>query len=271
MTAADVYAPLEVAVRGQAVHIVNVSEGEDETASRGGPGVFGWDIPRVVETIERSKAAGALVVVIAHCGLEYVPFAPPYVVEAFRAFADAGAAAVIGHHPHVPQGVEWRGRTPIVYSLGNFVFYQPTNLHYRKIGYFVTLRCETGRVSHVDLHPYRIEDEGLRMLDEREGATFLTLMTQVSTPYRTPDGHLKAWDAYLDYYGTAGFAAEVTGILEKMSTEPEKAAAMFRNRISTAQHLELWRTHLSRVMAGGRPRHTKAARALVGEYFTRTV
>ena len=30
---------------GQAIHIVNISEGEDLTASTGGPGVFGWDMP----------------------------------------------------------------------------------------------------------------------------------------------------------------------------------------------------------------------------------
>jgi poly-gamma-glutamate synthesis protein (capsule biosynthesis protein) len=35
---------------------------------------------------------------------------------------DAGAAAVVGGHPHVTQGAEiYQGR-PIIYSLGNFVF-----------------------------------------------------------------------------------------------------------------------------------------------------
>jgi isopropylmalate/homocitrate/citramalate synthase len=32
---------------------------------------------------------------------------------------DAGADAVIGHHPHVPQGIEIRDGVPILYSLGN--------------------------------------------------------------------------------------------------------------------------------------------------------
>jgi poly-gamma-glutamate synthesis protein (capsule biosynthesis protein) len=41
-----------------------------------------------------------------------------------RALARRGADAVIAHHPHVPQGVEWMGNVPIVYSLGNFVFMQ---------------------------------------------------------------------------------------------------------------------------------------------------
>lgn len=269
LDADQAYAPLSTLVKGHRVHIVNISEGEDETASRGGAGVFGWDIQRAVDTIGRCKEEGGAVVVIAHCGLEYVPFAPPYVVEAFRAMADAGADAVIGHHPHVPQGVEWRGKTPIVYSLGNFVFFQHTDLHHRKIGYFVTLRLTAGRVTCVDLHPYRITDQGLRALDARGGTTFHQTMARLSKPYQTPSGHEKAWDAYLAYYGAAGFNAEVTGMLERMRTEPQKGAAMFRNRITTAQHIELWRTYLTRVMTGEKARFTKDTYGLVEEYFTR--
>ncbi len=43
-----------------------------------------------------------------------------------RGFADialqAGASAVIGAHPHVLQPIRARGRRPVAYSLGNFVF-----------------------------------------------------------------------------------------------------------------------------------------------------
>ncbi|MDO8834290.1 MAG: CapA family protein [Vicinamibacterales bacterium] len=269
LNADQAWAPLSIRINGHLVHIVNISEGEDETASHGGAGVFGWDIQRAVDTIGRCKEAGGTVVAIAHGGLEYVPFAPPYVVEAFRAMADAGADAVVGHHPHVPQGVEWRGQTPIVYSLGNFVFFQQTDLYHRKIGYMVTLSVTGERVTCVDLHPYRITDQGLRALDARGGTAFHQTMARLSKPYQTSSGHEKAWDAYLEYYGAAGFSAEVTGILDRLRTEPQKGAAMFRNRITTAQHVELWKTHLTRVMAGNKARFTKDAAALVEEYFTR--
>jgi poly-gamma-glutamate synthesis protein (capsule biosynthesis protein) len=35
---------------------------------------------------------------------------------------DAGADLVVGHHPHVLQGIEVRGHALIAYSLGNFLF-----------------------------------------------------------------------------------------------------------------------------------------------------
>src|SRR5262249_3347028 len=41
-----------------------------------------------------------------------------------RAAIDAGADIVIGHHPHVLQGLEWYKGKLIAYSMGNFVFDQ---------------------------------------------------------------------------------------------------------------------------------------------------
>ena len=39
-----------------------------------------------------------------------------------RACQRAGADLVIGHHPHVVQGIDWIEGMPVVYSLGNLVF-----------------------------------------------------------------------------------------------------------------------------------------------------
>ena len=64
------------------------------------------------------------VLVYLHWGTEYA--AQPSAEQRQQAhdLIDAGAAAVVGAHPHVVQPVEfYRGR-PIVYSLGNFLFDQ---------------------------------------------------------------------------------------------------------------------------------------------------
>jgi poly-gamma-glutamate synthesis protein (capsule biosynthesis protein) len=265
------YAPLTLTVNGQTIHIVNISEGEDLTASQGGPGVFGWDIPRAAALVRTCKKRGGVVIAIAHAGLEYVPYPPPYVVSAFRALVDAGADCVIGHHPHVPQGIEqWRGR-PIFYSLGNFVFYQPTTLWHRKTGFCVSFDCIGGRIAGVELHPYRIMDAGLRRLDAKEVAAFNRNMTRLSRPFKTAGGPVRAWEAWLDYYGEQGFRAEVLGILDTMNADPRKGAAMFRNRITTMQHTELWRTLLTRMMDGGKANYPRDAYRTIEEYFSKTI
>jgi poly-gamma-glutamate synthesis protein (capsule biosynthesis protein) len=271
LTERDALASLTVAVGAARVHLVNFSEGEDLTAARGGAGVAGWDIAAVCARVARLKRRGGIVIAIGHCGLEYVPFPPPYVVEAFRSIAAAGADCVIGHHPHVPQGMERHGGTPIFYSLGNFVFYQPTDLHYRKVGFMVSLSIDRRGIRGVDLHPYRITDAGLRQLSGPESHAFHAAMSRLSAPFRTATGPARAWGAYLEYYGAEGFAAEVRAILERMKTEPRKGAAMFRNRLTTMQHAELWKDTLTRLMAGENRRPPAAARALVGEWFSRRI
>jgi len=271
LTDAQALAPLSQRVNGQSIHIVNVSEGEDLTASTGGPGVFGWDIALAAAQARALKKLGGVVLVIAHCGLEYVPFPPPYVVAAFRSLIEAGADCVIGHHPHVPQGIEWWCGRPIIYSLGNFVFYQPTTLHHRKTGFCVSLRCEGGRISTLQLHPYRITDSGLRRLDPKEAQAFGRDLTRLSHPFSTAAGSARAWNAWLAYYGEAGFCAEVTGILDRMAADPRKGAAMFRNRITTMQHVEHWQTFLTRMVDGDRGGFSRADYRLVEEYFSRTV
>ena len=76
--------------------------------------------------VKRAVAAAAThadyVVVSFHWGVErsYSPTARQ--VQFGRAAIDAGADAVLSHHPHVLQGIEYYKSGVIAYSLGNFVF-----------------------------------------------------------------------------------------------------------------------------------------------------
>jgi len=262
--------PQTVLVKRTRVTILNFSEGEDLTASRGGPGVCGWEIDRLAALVRKAKKRGDFVIAVGHAGLEYIPFPPPYVVEAFRALAEAGADCVIGHHPHVPQGLEVRDGRLIAYSLGNFVFFQPSELYYRRTGFCLMIHVRGNRLSSYELLPYRITGQGLRKLDSREGSKFLSEIGRISEPLRSASGIAEAWQAYLAYYGPGGFKKEVLGILEKMETDPRKGAAMFRNRITTLQHSELWRDALTRFMAEKKIPVPAGMTRLVQEWFTKT-
>ena len=269
MTFEAAAAPLSVTIKGRRVTIVNFSEGEDLTSSRGGPGVCGWEIERLAGHVRRAKARGDLVIAIGHAGLEYVPFPPPYVVAAFRALAEAGADCVVGHHPHVPQGLEVRRGRLIAYSLGNFAFFQPPELHYRRTGFCLTLEARAGRLASYDIHPYRITERGLGALDRGARREFRAALRRVSRPLETAEGVAEAWQATLAHYGPEGFKREVSGILDRMGSEPRKGAAMFRNRLTTLQHAELWRDALTRFMSEkpvpARPAWTR----LIDEWLTR--
>ena len=55
-----------------------------------------------------------------------------------------------------------------------------------------------------------------------------------------------------------------------MESEPRKGAAMFRNRITTLQHSELWRDALTLFMAEKENPVPAGMTRLIEEWFTKT-
>ncbi len=76
------------------------------------------------EVVEAVRAAGrrGVVIVSLHWGHTGLSIPSPGQRRLAARLVDAGASAVIGHGPHIPQGVERRGRAIIAYSLGNLAF-----------------------------------------------------------------------------------------------------------------------------------------------------
>ncbi len=269
MTSGDAKKPLVLDVNGIRIALISFSEGEDLTASDGGPGVFGWEVEEVVDTINAIKTTTDIIVIICHCGVEYIPFPPPYVANAFQRIVDAGAHLVIGHHPHVPQGVQIYKNSPICYSLGNFVFYQHTDLLYRKQGFLVKAGLAKGAVVNLELIPYVIQDQGLRLLEDGERKEFLGRLEMVSTPLENFKGIDKAWHGFLHYYGTDGLKNEIQTILDKLDADPAKGAAMLRNRLTTMQHNRHWIDALTRVMNNDLETSPRWAYDLAQEWLTK--
>jgi poly-gamma-glutamate synthesis protein (capsule biosynthesis protein) len=74
------------------------------------------------EDIRKAKSGADYVVVSFHWGAEGEVLPKPYQLTVARSAIDAGADVIIGHHPHVLQGIEcYKGRL-ILYSLGNYAF-----------------------------------------------------------------------------------------------------------------------------------------------------
>ncbi len=76
----------------------------------------------VTSDIAEARRKADYVIVSFHWGRELSVMPENYQVRAARSAVDAGADVVLGHHPHVLQGVERYRNGVIFYSLGNFVF-----------------------------------------------------------------------------------------------------------------------------------------------------
>ncbi len=83
------------------------------------------DTSILLPKIRKIRDAVDLVIVSYHGGEEYVEQPSKRTLGFGRALIGAGAALVLGHHPHVPFGIERLAGGMIVPSLGNFVFRQP--------------------------------------------------------------------------------------------------------------------------------------------------
>ncbi|MBU4347110.1 AmmeMemoRadiSam system protein B [Patescibacteria group bacterium] len=83
-----------------------------------------FDLSKAEEIIKDLASATDLVIVNIHWGVEYQHQFNKLQQETARKLIDAGADMIIGHHPHVVQGMEIYNGNPIFYSLGNFVFDQ---------------------------------------------------------------------------------------------------------------------------------------------------
>ncbi|MBT7888624.1 MAG: hypothetical protein HN580_06375, partial [Deltaproteobacteria bacterium] len=136
------------------------------------------------------------------------------------------------------------------YSLGNFVFYQETELIYRKTGYMVRVGISPKGVVGIELIPYEIQADRLSLLQGAKRDWFFESLQQVSLPLSKPNGAEDAWNGFLSRYGKQGFKDEIQMLMERLDSETEKGAAMFRNRLTTMQHQQHWIDTMNRMISG---------------------
>ncbi len=144
------------------------------------------DEDEVLAEIRAAKARADLVLVAMHWGRDYIPFAPARNRRLGRACIDAGAALVIGHHPHVLQGIEvYRGGL-IAYSLGNFVFGNGANPRY---GAILEAELAQDGLARVTIHPVGLHAKETphqpRLLHGPEGERALGVIARLSGPFGT--------------------------------------------------------------------------------------
>ena len=116
--------PVILARNGQTVAFIGAADtrsGPYRFADDAGWGVRPLHITSLCDQIRQLRTQVDHVIVSLHWGEEHFLIPAPLQVEQARQLAQAGATMVLGHHPHVLQGLEWRQNTPVIYSLGNLV------------------------------------------------------------------------------------------------------------------------------------------------------
>jgi len=134
----------------------------------------------IIDDVTALKKRVDLVLVSFHWGQEGKTKLRSYQPLLAHAAIDAGADVVIGHHPHIAQGIErYRGRA-IIYSLGNYVFGSYSNrVQYGLVGVFTVhdKKISELKLMPVDVNNFRVQFRPVAL----KGEPLATAVKQLQT------------------------------------------------------------------------------------------
>jgi hypothetical protein len=173
------------------------------------PGIAFFNGDATIEQIKSVRQEVDLILLLMHWGLEEYAYPSPSQKQTADSLMDAGVDLIIGHHPHVLQGVRYENHQLVVFSLGNFLFdeftwsfkgndgHVHTNLSAlsnsnRKSG-ILTVKCSSNGVKHYDFVPTRIENNGVVVSDDTTNRKneFKSLCNRLELP-----GYTLFWKIY---------------------------------------------------------------------------
>lgn len=249
----DARKPLCIRGKGLRIAFLNYAENEFGGADRKKPGASTLDpVVNIGEILECSRK-NDLTIVVVHGGNEGNPIPSPRMKKTYRAFAVAGASAVIGIHTHCPQGLEiWNG-VPIIYSLGDFFFECPwggldaTNFWWT--GYSVKIRFDAESAASVEIIPHTFAPDGarVRIFDTESKKQFLRYLSNISEILADEKQSTRYWESWCAKIGPALMRQfHIPKLpLSILKTEMEKRNALsVRNLFTCEAHNEVLNTYL---------------------------
>ena len=191
-------------VNGINVAIINFCEQEFSIASEDYAGANPADPVAAFYQINKAKEKAGFVLVIFHGGHEYYNLPSPRIKKLFHYFADCGADAVIGHHPHRVGGHEMYNGKPLFYSLGNFLFDERNEPDFWYKGIAVQLKIEKNITAGFNIYPfYQCKDEPfIKLMDDKEGKKTIDEIDALNEIIADDEKLEKKWDEFAEKFSS---------------------------------------------------------------------
>ncbi len=125
MNHAEAHAICQVNHRGKKIGVLSrtfTCEAANSSFSTEEPQAAELNYHALTDCIKNKRHFYDFLIVILHFGFEYCFYPNSEDVKFCRELIDHGADLIVGHHPHVFQGIEKYKHGLIAYSLGNFLF-----------------------------------------------------------------------------------------------------------------------------------------------------
>ena len=139
----------------------------------------------IIKCISELRKKVDILVVSLHWGIEYVFYPSPEQQKLARTLIDNGADLIIGHHPHVIQGIEKYNDKLIIYSLGNCNFGVEQDKKYEgaDIGIVVSVEFPKDGIMSYELIPIKINPNYQPiLLKGSEKSKVLDFVNEISIP-----------------------------------------------------------------------------------------
>lgn len=157
-----------------------------------------------------------IVILSAHWDYECIDLPSPQIQNFARKLIDAGVNLILGHHPHIPHGIERYKDGLIVYSLGNFQF-KCTLRPELDYSFIFTIELSQNGIGNYAITPLVIQtDSRPKPANKKESEAILRFIDKGSRPLAggiTPEifenaacipffkDNLAAWAARIEKYG----------------------------------------------------------------------
>lgn len=236
--------PLKVTCKGKRIVFLSFAENEFTCADDRTAGAWPLDPVTNIKQIRKARKNADILIVMVHGGNETNPVPSPRIINTYRALVDAGADALIGTHPHVPQGYEIYNGAPIFYSIGNFVFdvnWKKDLVPFWYKSYAVRLTFMKNLVSEIDIIPYKTDKSTacLTLLAGKELDDFLAYLEYISAIIKDFSEVQQYWNSWCAWKGPE-WIEPFTKPVYPWKTEKQKNDFLgMRNRMSCEAHHEL--------------------------------
>ena len=254
----DAQRPLSVDVNGIKVGIWALAEKELNAATDSSAGSSWFRPEHDVHRIAELKEEFDFLVVYLHAGHEFISTPSPRIRESCRNLIEAGADAVIAHHPHVIQGVEKYKQGLIAYSLGNLVFDTPYVSAHKNtdLGYLIRIGISKHQIREAEIIPYKLRDTvSVSTLNSSEFEEFSAKFHELSENITDDLKFQLEWENNVRFRWGNEYK-RILNDLSKNFNDPENKdyARRTKNLFTCPTHVEMLEKALSMIEEGKIPR-----------------
>ncbi|MFA6467507.1 MAG: CapA family protein [Bacteroidota bacterium] len=141
------------------------------------------DTVRLGSVIREIRDSVDVIILSYHGGVEYID-RPAKKVQEFADWAvHQGVDIFLGHHPHVTYGVIKKGKSIIIHSLGNFIFFQPQHYWTQRsygVKFLITKKTSEISIEILNLIPVNVSMQTQRLTDSSEKQKLFKRTQQLS-------------------------------------------------------------------------------------------